>query len=337
MSPQFQHLTIRGFRSLAAAELELDRLTWVRGGCGSGKSNLAEFLRMVSAMQARRLQRYVERAGGATSLLFMGREETASIAGGLTVGGYRYAFELEAADDERLLFTTERFTTATSPLGEETRALAEAQPESKLPAFSKRFQGPQTSLFDESAGFGEAHQVLSAIRVLRLGSDPGEAQLKPCAIEAAPALDPEGRNLAAVLYSWRERHPAALDLVQRTVAHVFPEFERFKLRPALRDEERIDLSWWQVGTEYHFRPWHLPSRAWRWTLLAAALLDPEFSGLIVLDGLPGGAGAEVFDELLGALPEGRQVLVIDEAAPFGRGWRRYTLRKEDGATLIERG
>ncbi len=72
-------LTLEGFQSLQAVELELRPINILIGANGAGKSNLISFFKMLNEMMAGRLQQYIGTAGRAQSLLYLGPKTTPQI------------------------------------------------------------------------------------------------------------------------------------------------------------------------------------------------------------------------------------------------------------------
>ncbi len=69
-------IEIKGYRSIKAASLELDRLNVMIGANGAGKSNFVSFFKLLNEMMGSRLQNYIAGAGRAQSLLHFGPKRT---------------------------------------------------------------------------------------------------------------------------------------------------------------------------------------------------------------------------------------------------------------------
>ena len=76
-------ITIRGYRSIKEATLELRPLNVLIGANGAGKSNLISFFKMMNEMMAERLQQYVSSTGHATSNLYFGPKVTPQLEAAL--------------------------------------------------------------------------------------------------------------------------------------------------------------------------------------------------------------------------------------------------------------
>ena len=75
--PELDHITIRGFKSIASIEkLCLGPVNVLIGPNGSGKSNFIGAFAFLNAIRSGKLQDYVIRAGGADKVLHFGSRET---------------------------------------------------------------------------------------------------------------------------------------------------------------------------------------------------------------------------------------------------------------------
>ena len=84
-------ITIRGYRSIKNATLELRPLNVLIGANGAGKSNLISFFKMMNELMAERLQQHVASTGHATSNLHFGPKVTPQLEAELN-------FETDTAD-----------------------------------------------------------------------------------------------------------------------------------------------------------------------------------------------------------------------------------------------
>jgi predicted ATPase len=76
---RLQRLTLNGFKSIKAMDLELRPLNVLIGANGAGKSNLISFFKMLNEMMAGRFQQYIGISGRAQSLLHFGPKTTLQI------------------------------------------------------------------------------------------------------------------------------------------------------------------------------------------------------------------------------------------------------------------
>ena len=97
-------ILIKGFKSIASAEIELRDLNVVIGANGSGKSNLIGVFRLLERVLSHNLQLYV--ASEPDRLLHHGRKVTKSLEVDLAFDSNAYGFKLVPAQDT-LVFLSE--------------------------------------------------------------------------------------------------------------------------------------------------------------------------------------------------------------------------------------
>ncbi len=105
-------ITIRCYRSLKDATLELRPLNVMIGANGSGKSNFVSFFKMLNELMASRLQQYAASTGRAASNLHFGPKVTPQLEATLAFETYSgdidtYYIRLAHAAGDRLIFTEE--------------------------------------------------------------------------------------------------------------------------------------------------------------------------------------------------------------------------------------
>jgi predicted ATPase len=76
-------ISIKGYRSIKAASLELSSLNVLIGANGAGKTNFVSFFKMLNEMMGNRLQQYIGTSGRAQSLLHFGPNVTPQLEGEL--------------------------------------------------------------------------------------------------------------------------------------------------------------------------------------------------------------------------------------------------------------
>jgi len=110
---KLQRLTLNGFKSIKAMDLELHPLNILIGANGVGKSNLISFFKMLNEMMAGdgRLQFYIGKSGRAQSLLHFGPKTTPQIEAKLEFevenGVDTYHMQLFHAAGDTLIFAEE--------------------------------------------------------------------------------------------------------------------------------------------------------------------------------------------------------------------------------------
>jgi hypothetical protein len=125
--PKLKRLQLKGFRSIAEADLLFGDLDVMIGPNGAGKSNLVAFLKMVGFMLSSEngLALFVARNGGASALLHNGPKHTAAIEAHISVetekGLNEYKFRLGYASDDTFIFLEECIRFSASVKGGQNR------------------------------------------------------------------------------------------------------------------------------------------------------------------------------------------------------------------------
>ncbi len=278
-----KQIRLKGWKSIKDQTIDLTPLTIVIGANGAGKSNLLSLFKMLNAMFANTpgFRNFVGLNGFSDSLLHYGTKQTPTAEMELTfqteTGDTAYFVRWAAASGGSLIFTEERVTFNRN--GGSTPVVVElgaGHSESNLAKAAE--DGNQT-----------ANVCLHLLRSCRLfhfhdTSDNSVAR-QPCYIEANRFLQPEAGNLAAMLYLFREKHPAAFRRITGTVRQMVPDFDGFSLEPSNLNEKQILLNWTHKGRQYEFGPHQLSDGSLRFIAMATLLLQPsdKLPLLIALD------------------------------------------------------
>jgi predicted ATPase len=88
-------------------------------------------------------------------------------------------------------------------------------------------------------------------------------------------LRPDGRNLAAFLYSLHSNQLESYQRIIKTIRLVAPFFGDFCLRPSPQNNELIELEWVEQGQDIPFKAHHLSDGTLRFICLATVFLQPS--------------------------------------------------------------
>lgn len=275
-------LTLNGFKSIKALDIELRRLNVLIGANGSGKSNFVSFFKMLNEMMAGRLQEYIGSSGRAQSLLHFGPKVTAGIQAELEFeadnGIDTYLMKLSHASGDTLIFTEE--------------TLSFLQTGYQSPKILRLGAGHRETLIGESANSGDktAHvfrQLLNHCRVYHFHDTSPTARVRQyCYIGDQRWLMPDAGNLAAVLYRLQnENNGAAYYPIVRTIQQIAPFFADFDLQPTGPGRREIILNWREKGSDQLFGPHQLSDGTLRAICLISLLLQPkdELPALVIVD------------------------------------------------------
>lgn len=294
---------IKGFKSIASAEIELRDLNVVIGANGSGKSNLIGVFRLLERVLSHNLQLHV--ASEPDRLLHHGRKVTSAIELDLQYSTLGYAFTLAPSTDT-LIFGSERVAFSALPKLYETLG-----------------QGHRESKLQEAAGSVARRlpkHVLAQVagQVVHHFHDTSDSAPTKQASDVADnrALRPDASNLAAYLYLLQEKHPVAFRHIEEHVRLVAPFFDCFVLAPSRLNEKKIKLEWRQKGSEAYFDGYALSDGTLRFICLATLLLQPSPPSLILLDEPELGLhpyAIHILAEMLEAAAKRSQVLLATQS------------------------
>jgi predicted ATPase len=273
MQTSITALSLRGFKSFAEVNLPLAPLNVLIGANGTGKSNFLSFFRMLGAITQGMLQSFVQRQGGAGSLLHYGAKQTQRILA--TVDFHdgekpsRYEVQLAYGVTDRIIFARELVA---RDVGQE-----ELQGFLQLPSF-----GVETSLLamtsgpeDQAKAAAEVLANLKRIRVYHFHDTSDTAAVKQSAdLHDNRSLHSDAGNLAAFLYMLKQAHPAHYAEIRDTVRLAFPLLDDFVLEPSRLNANKLLLTWRERGSSYELGPHQLSDGTLRFLCLAALLLQP---------------------------------------------------------------
>jgi predicted ATPase len=280
-----KHIRIAGWKSIRDASLDLGPVTVLIGANGSGKSNLVAFFRMLGRLAADEFQVHVAQCGGANALLHFGAKQTPEIETELVFqtpsGEGRYQLRFAAAADDRLVVLEERIASRRHP--ESPWLDVDGRRGGHKEAALARYATPGLGLGETAAAI---RQVLDRCRVFHFhDTSDTSAMRRGCRVDENRHLYPDGSNVAAMLYAYRETRPVAYRRIVSTVRQVTPFLGDFVLEPDRLNPNSISLKWRQPGSDYEFAPHQLSDGSLRMIALATLLLQPEedLPPLVVID------------------------------------------------------
>lgn len=276
---RLQRLTLNGFKSIKAMDLELHPLNILIGANGAGKSNLISFFKMLNEMMAGRFQLYIGTSGRAQSLLHFGPKITPQIEAKLEFevenGVDTYQLRLSYAAGDTLIFVEETLsflqTSFTSPkidelgVGHQETQISKAAKENKITAKKLKY-------------------LLDRCRVYHFHDTSSTAGVRQsCYVGDNRWLKPDAGNLAALLLRFREESSSAYQLIVGTIRLIAPFFDDFVLEPDASN--RVILNWQEKESDLVFGAHQFSDGTLRAICLATLLLHPkdELPQLIVVD------------------------------------------------------
>lgn len=262
-------LTIKGYKSIQNLEnFELKNLNILLGANGAGKSNFISVFKLLANMYAQNLQLYIQKNGGADSLLHYGRKKTEKISMGFYFGKNGYEFSLVPTKDNRILFEKEELCY----LGGD------------YAPYSGELMYPSSTVIknahDEAILKDSNHKYASFIRpaiqswrVYHFHDTSDTAQVKQHhSVTDNLRLKTDAANLAAFLMRLKKDHIESYQQIVKTIQLVAPFFADFVHRD---NEQNIQLEWFEKGNlDTPFKAHVLSDGTLRFICLATLLLQP---------------------------------------------------------------
>ncbi len=265
-------IRLSGWKSIREVELPLGPLNVLIGANGSGKSNFISYFKFLNEMSEGRLQEYIARVGGAESLLHYGAKQTPFIEAELQFttpsGESAYYQRLAHAVTDTLIFTDERLRFFERPGSPSEEYLGAGHRETIL-----RGGG----VFDKES-VRILSRLINSCRVYHFHDTSAEAPIRSSGyIEDNTYLHADGRNLAAILYRYRQTATLrpVYDRIVSTISQVNPRFGDFVLEPRALNPSQIMLNWREKSRDYLFGPHQLSDGTLRVMALTTLLLQPE--------------------------------------------------------------
>lgn len=277
---RLQRLTLSGFKSIKAMDLELHPLNILIGANGAGKSNLISFFKMLNEMMAGRFQLYIGTSGRAQSLLHFGPKITPQIEAKLEFevdnGVDAYHIRLFHAAGDTLIFAEETLSfLQTGWSSPRTDELGAGHQETQI--IKAADEGKQTAK--------TLRYLLNRCRVYHFHDTSPTADVRQSSYVGNDRwLMPDAGNLPALLLRFRkENGGAAYQRIIGTIRLIAPFFDDFVLEPDVSN--RVILNWRHKESDQVFGPHQFSDGTLRAISLATLLLQPEHElpELIVVD------------------------------------------------------
>lgn len=330
-------LTIKGFKSIRNLEdFELKSLNVFIGGNGAGKTNMLSFFRLLRSIVNGNLRDYVRKSGGASDLLFNGRKTTEEMFFEVHFGirGYRFSLRptpkdsLEMAEEARFYARGATGWWALGSSHDDTSLLVEE-------AKSKR---------RDSAYSKPVYDAVSSWQIYHFHDTSETAGMRQYEIvQDKRHLRPDASNIAPFLYHLKNKHPSEYGEILEAVRMVMPFFDDFNLNvDEFGEKKKLNLSWFQKGSDYPMQPYHLSDGSIRFICLATAMLQPDPPATIIIDEPELGlhpAAISILAELLQDTAKRTQVIVATQSPALIDQFSVediVVVNREEGASTFQR-
>ena len=307
----FNYIKVEGFRSFRIAELQLNPLSVLIGPNGSGKSNFLDLLSLLSQAAYGHLAEGIAARGGFDDVAFKGapseifaqlefkpvgpfQEERSPVTFKLMLRKVglnpRIWFEqvskgpdpyhdsplyLMHRDKDRCMFRSIKTGQREELAGEEGKALESA---SELAIFQVKDQDK----------YPTPYKVLRQLQEWMLYRDidvGASAPIRqPTLLRPTVVLAQDGSNLASVLYSIQQQHPATWKEIEEVIETVYPNFHSITF-PAEGGDGKVVLRWWERPYEKQggFSSNLLSDGTLKLLCLIAILMSPAPPPLVCID------------------------------------------------------
>ncbi len=306
----FDFFEIEGFRSFKLVELHLSSLTVLIGPNGSGKSNLLDLLALVAEAASGALGDGVAKRGGFDNIAFKGEP------GDVFVG---FHFRPEGTFQEER--TPVHFKLKLKKVGSGAKVWFEQVSKAPDPYHAGplhlmhrdndgcTFRSIKTGQWEEVQAEGKALESESELAIFQVKDqdkyptpykllrqlqewalyrdiDVGpEAPIRqPGLVRPTVRLASNGANLASVLYSIQQQHPATWRETEELLETLYPEFHSITFPPEGGDG-KVVLRWWErpYERESGFSAGLLSDGTLKLLCLIAILKSPDPPPLICID------------------------------------------------------
>ena len=327
-------ITIRGYKSIRDATVELRPINILIGANGAGKSNFLSFFDFLNNLYQQKLKEYVALSGGADKMLFQGSKVTTAISLYLSlIGQSTYSFTIKPGESS-FVFTQEELNFSSYTW--------------QSPWFSTE-ANVKNADFEHSEQTEQAyHRAVSYLQFIRkyhfhdTGKNSPFTQLSHIKNDTY-FLYQQGQNLAAFLYGIRETNPTVYRRIIKTIQSTVPTFSSFFFQP--NAEGYVRLQWTDQYSEQVYGPTDFSDGTIRFIALATLLLHPNarLSNTLIIDepelGLHPTAIAKLAGMMKSAASRGTQVIVATQSTDLISYFSPediITVDMEDGASTFNR-
>lgn len=309
---RLKRISIEGFRSIRSLnELELGSLNVLIGANGSGKSNLVQLFRMLSAMAETPdgLTDWIALHGFANANLFDGAQTTPELKlavdfASAQAGECQYFIRLAQAAGDCLVFRDERMSSREHELSNWTGLLTA----------DRRHSGLHDELLDPRANTILAS--LKGCRSYQFHNTSEKAPLRQARHQDDNAvLMADGANLAPYLLRLANDYPHSYKRITETLRQAAPFFANFLLEP---QNGMVALRWRETGSDTVFHVSQMSDGTLRTVALLTLLLQPAElqPPVMILDEPELGLHPYAIDTLGGLLRSAsieRQIIVLTQS------------------------
>ncbi len=263
MTTFLKSIQIEGFKSIRSSTLELRPLNVLIGANGAGKSNFISFFKMLNQIANGEFAFWVQKSGGASSLLHMGTKVTSKISALLT-------YQIDEAE-LNYRFEIDHVLAGDGFIFEDEHSWYKTQERPYIMATSTESRLLNAALSNDQAGL-QIRKLLLENRPYQFHDTSDTAYMKLTGtLDDDVFLKSDAGNLAAVLFRLKSFHPKHYQKILRTIQLSAPYFKDFVLEPNGRN---IRLRYLEFGSETVYGAYQLSDGTLRLMALLTLLLQP---------------------------------------------------------------
>ena len=272
---RINNIKIKGFKSIKEVDIELKPLNILIGANGSGKSNLIKAFEFLTKFEENKLEEFVIRNGGANKFLHCTSKITKEII---------FSFSYEMGDPSQLSLFPSTMEYAFKPtvndnlvLKPEGRRMKDVDGNYLRSPINKEWSDVRDKIFN--------HNILSH-KIYHFHDTGKSSPVKRSSrVEDVPFLRTDAKNLAAMLYHFKNNKNKTYREIIETIRLAAPFFVDFVFNPMGEEgNQNLLLEWEHKGIEdTYFNAHDFSDGTLRFICLAVLLLQPELPPIILLD------------------------------------------------------
>jgi len=257
-------VTIRNFKSIKDAEIDLQNINILIGANGAGKSNFIAFFDMVGALLNGDFAGFVQRQGGYEHLSYNGNETDQIIEGTLDFDDAdTFHFNVNPTDN--------KFLIRDADYNYNSQWLKDYDASSKNTSECCQ----QSEYIKNCTRYFTAYHFNDSRSLSKMCSG--------CSVSDNEVLRRDGSNLAACLFRLQQERQRDFLYLESVIHSVVPDFKQFKFVENASDERTVSLKWEQTGTDTCFNGAYLSDGTLRFIALTTLLLQPIENATIIID------------------------------------------------------
>ena len=324
---KIDRLQVEGFKSIRKMDLEMRDINVLIGGNGSGKSNLLSLFELfrVSTTDWRE---FFKRKGGANTFLFYGSKVTKSINVKYVFNDLAYSFSLvDSLPDD---------------LDYENITLRKVENNQEKILFNTNVN--DNRIFDKRK-YNDWWKLVAFSGMVFHFNDTSETSgiRRSSNIHNSTNLNPDGSNLASILYRFSQKDSDLYNLIIDTIRLAAPFFDDFILEPTGENNDYLLLNWREREQNSVFGPHQLPDGLLRFIALTTVLFyETKLWRLIIIDEPELGLhpfAIELFASMVREASHHAQIIIATQSETLLRQFEPediIVVEREDGESKFKR-